>query len=91
LAWLGMEISIAVMPRTRYGAASLVANFEVEGDGARKLWKIAGRAEHQHEAKLVQQHAIDEARHARLYIHMLETVFPGAIDPERAFGSCGLT
>jgi hypothetical protein len=63
-------------------AFSLVANAEVEGDGARKLWKIAGYAEQKSQSELVKQHAVDEARHARLYIHMLRRVFPGAMDRE---------
>jgi hypothetical protein len=63
-------------------ASSLVANAEVEGDGARKLWKIAGYAGEQAEEKLIQQHAVDEARHAKLYIYMLETVFPGVLDED---------
>ena len=80
MAWYGDQYrSYAKDPL--WLAASLVANAEVEGDGARKLWKIAGYAEREREAKLVQQHAVDEARHARLYIYMLERVFPGAMDP----------
>jgi len=81
MAWYGDQYrSYARDPQ--WLAASLVANAEVEGDGARKLWRIAGYAERENEAKLVQQHAVDEARHARLYIYMLDTVFPGALDEQ---------
>jgi hypothetical protein len=81
MAWYGDQYrSYAKDPH--WLAASLVANAEVEGDGARKLWRIAGYAERENESKLVQQHAVDEARHAKLYIYMLDTVFPGAMDQE---------
>jgi hypothetical protein len=79
MAWYGDQYrSYAKDPH--WLAVSLVANAEVEGDGARKLWKIAGYAEQKEQSELVKQHAVDEARHARLYIHMLRRVFPGAMD-----------
>jgi hypothetical protein len=68
-------------------ATSLVANAEVEGDGARKLWNIAGSAGTDSDARMIQQHAVDEARHAKLYLHMLNTVFPGAMGPDLELAS----
>jgi hypothetical protein len=63
-------------------AASLIQNAQVEGDGARKLWALAGRAPDSRIARLVRQHAIDESRHALLYLAMLNLTFPGAVDAE---------
>ena len=81
MAWYGEQYrSYAADPH--WLATSLLANAEVEGDGAAKLWKIAAYAGRDVHARLVQQHAVDEARHARLYLHMLERVFPGALDPQ---------
>lgn len=63
-------------------AQSLVANAQKEGDGARKLWILAGRAEDPNIAEQVRRHAIDESRHAALYLRMLDITFPDAVDDE---------
>jgi len=81
MAWYGEQYR-AYAADPYWLATSLMANAEVEGDGASKLWKIAGYAESDGYALQVQRHAVDEARHARLYLHMLDKVFPGALDPE---------
>jgi hypothetical protein len=86
MAWYGDQYrSYAKDPY--WLATSLVANAEVEGDGARKLWNIAGSAGTDNDARMIQQHAVDEARHAKLYIHMLNTVFPGAMDADLELAS----
>jgi len=59
---------------------SLIANAEKEGEGAAKLWAIAGRAGGPSAA--IKAHAVDESRHAKVYISMLGTVFPGSVDPD---------
>lgn len=64
-------------------AHSLVANAQKEGDGARKLWELAGRTPDPHIAEAVRLHAIDESRHAMLYLAMLELVFEDSV-PEDA-------
>jgi hypothetical protein len=63
-------------------AGSLVANAQKEGDGARKLWDIAGKAPDPTIAGQIRAHAIDESRHALLYLAMLELVFEDAVPPE---------
>ena len=63
-------------------AMSLVANATKEGEGAQKLWGLAGRTANHEVADQIRVHAIDEARHARLYIAMLEITFPGAVSEE---------
>ncbi|MFD6115553.1 hypothetical protein ACFWG0_36465 [Streptomyces yangpuensis] len=60
---------------------SLITSAEREADGAGRLWSLAACTEDRGIADLVKQHAIDEARHARWYIAVLDLVFPGAVDP----------
>jgi hypothetical protein len=63
-------------------AQSLIANAQKEGDGARKLWVLAGRAKDASLAEKVRLHAIDESRHSALYLMMLDITFPGAVGDE---------
>jgi hypothetical protein len=49
--------------------------------GARKLWRLAGRTADPEIADLIRQHAVDESRHALVYLAMLDTVFPSAVPP----------
>ena len=60
---------------------SLIDNSLKEGEGANKLWKLAGSAE-DHIAEAVRVHAVDEARHARLYLGMLKKTFPDGVDED---------
>ena len=60
-------------------AVSLVVNAEKEGEGARKLWRLAARAGDPEVAEQVRQHALDESRHTLVYLAMLDTVFPGSV------------
>jgi hypothetical protein len=66
----------------RWFATSLILNAEKEGEGARRLWKMAAVTADKDAAEQVRLHAIDEARHARIYIAMLDTTFPGCVDSE---------
>ena len=67
-------------------ASSLVANAEKEGEGSRKLWSLVARTPDPAIAEAIRVHAVDESRHALLYLGMCDLVFPGAIDSEtRAF------
>lgn len=63
----------------RWLAAGLARNAAVEGEGARKLWRLAGRTPDADVAEQIRQHAVDESRHALVYLAMLVTVFPGAV------------
>jgi len=62
-------------------AASLIANAEREGDGAGRLWSLAACTSGGEVAPQIQQHAIDESRHARWYGAVLDLTFPEALDP----------
>ena len=80
-SWYGDKYR-AVSADPHWLAASLVGNAQVEGDGARKLWNLAGRTEDANIAGQIRVHAIDESRHARLYVAMLDLVFPDAVGEE---------
>lgn len=60
-------------------ATSLVANSLAEAKGARGLWQIS-RFASKDIAQAIRRHAIDEARHARLYLTMLKDIFPTYIE-----------
>lgn len=60
-------------------ALALIHNAAKEGEGARKLWRLAGRTADPLIAEQIRQHAVDESRHALVYVAMLETVFPNTI------------
>ena len=63
-------------------ATSLMSNGEREGKGAGQLWDLAACTPDNRVAAQIRQHAIDESRHARVYIALLDLVFPGAVDGE---------
>lgn len=63
-------------------ASSLVQNANVEADGSRKLWALAGEASTAELRAKISRHARDEARHARVYIALLDRTFPGALTGE---------
>lgn len=61
-------------------AANLVENAKREGDGSGRLWSLAACTEDSSRSAQVKQHAIDESRHARWYLAMLDIVFPNAVE-----------
>lgn len=63
-------------------ATSLVANSAQEAEGSIKLTKMAKSTKNVALASKILDHAADESRHARLYMRMLELVFPGAAEPK---------
>lgn len=60
-------------------AQTLARAAEGEGDGARRLWSLAACTPDKSVADQVKQHAIDESRHSRWYVAMLDIVFPNAV------------
>lgn len=80
-AWYG-ELYREKARDPQWLATSLVLNAEKEGEGARRLWEMAASTADADAADQVRRHAIDEARHAKIYIGMLDTLFPGCADDE---------
>jgi hypothetical protein len=65
----------------RWMAVSLMTNAEREGDGATRLWSLAACSDDLDEQKQLKSHAVDESRHALLYLTLLDLTFPGAVAP----------
>jgi hypothetical protein len=63
-------------------AISLIQNAQGEGEGSRHLWDLAACTPDVRLAAQVKAHAIDESRHAKAYVAMLDLTFPGAVDDE---------
>jgi hypothetical protein len=61
-------------------ALSLLTAAQGEGEGARHLWDMAACTTDVEVARQIKQHAIDEARHSRLYVTLLGLIFPEAAD-----------
>ncbi len=63
-------------------AVSLLTNADREGDGAQRLWSLAACTQERTLSAQLKQHAIDEAKHARMYLRLVDLVFEGAVDPD---------
>jgi hypothetical protein len=63
-------------------AISLIQNAQGEGEGSGHLWDLAACTPNIRVAAQVKAHAIDESRHAKAYIAMLNLTFPGMVDNE---------
>jgi hypothetical protein len=63
-------------------AISLIQNAQGEGEGSRHLWDLAACTPDVRVAAQVKAHAIDESRHAKAYLAMLDLTFPGVVDNE---------
>jgi hypothetical protein len=61
-------------------ALSLMTAAQSEGEGSRHLWDMAACTPDADISRQMQQHSIDESRHSRGYITMLELIFPGTAD-----------
>lgn len=61
-------------------AASLITNAEREAEGSGRLWSLAACTPEAEIAACVKQHAIDESRHARWYVKILDIAYPDAVD-----------
>jgi hypothetical protein len=63
-------------------AISLIQNAQGEGEGSKHLWDLAACTPDVCVAAQVKAHAIDESRHAKAYVAMLDLTFPGVVDDE---------
>jgi len=75
------EIYRAAAMNESWLAISLMTNAEREGDGARRLWSLAACSDNEREALLLKRHAVDESRHALLYLALLDLCFPAIVAP----------
>ena len=58
-----------------------MTNAEREGDGAKRLWSLAACTDTPDVCAQLKVHAVDESRHALLYLALLDLAFPGMVDP----------
>lgn len=56
-------------------ALSLATNSQSEGEGSQHLWDLAASTRDANIARQIQHHAIDESRHSRTYVRLLELIF----------------
>jgi hypothetical protein len=63
-------------------AISLIQNAQGEGEGSGHLWDLAACTPDVRVAAQVKAHAIDESRHAKAYVAMLDLTFPAFVDDE---------
>ena len=63
-------------------ALSLIQNAQGEGEGSGHLWDLAASTPDARVAAQVKAHAIDEFRHAKAYVAMLDLTFPDVVDNE---------
>jgi hypothetical protein len=81
MSWYGEKYRDLAMDRDWF-VTSLIANAVKEAEGARDLWRLAGRTAERVVADKIRMHADDESRHARLYVAMLEVVFREVLPDE---------
>jgi hypothetical protein len=63
-------------------ANSLVVNSEREGYGSQRIWLFSNLISDRFTAELVRGHSVDESRHSRMFIRLVELLFPAAVDNE---------
>ena len=61
-------------------AVSLIQNAQGEGEGSGHLWDLAASTPDPRVAAQVKAHAIDESRHAKAYVAMLDITFPDVVN-----------
>lgn len=61
-------------------ANQLVANACLEGYGSEQIWKFSNLLDNDHYAEKVRSHALDESRHASMFVAALRLTFPGVLD-----------
>ncbi|MEA3000369.1 MAG: hypothetical protein QOK17_2202 [Sphingomonadales bacterium] len=66
----------------RWMAVSLLTNSEREGDGSRRLWSLAAFSQDDDERQKLKRHAVDESKHALMYLALVNLAFPDAVSPD---------
>lgn len=61
---------------------SLIQNAQGEGEGSQHLWDLAACTPDVRVAAQIKAHAIDESRHSKAYVAMLDLTFPGIAENE---------
>ncbi|QEI44316.1 hypothetical protein BMF77_pa00031 (plasmid) [Dolichospermum sp. UHCC 0315A] len=81
MTWYG-DLYRQLARKPEWFANSLIINANKEGYGSRQIWKFSEIIENQKYVELVRGHSIDESRHSKMFITMLDILFPSAIETE---------
>ena len=81
MAWYGNTYRQLVR-KADWFAHSLLINADKEGYGARQLWKFSVRMENTALADAVRRHSMDESRHSRMFLGVLDQLFPSALEAD---------
>lgn len=75
------DIYLGASANATWMVISLMRNSQREGQGATDLWSLSACSTDSTEQQLIKRHAVDESRHAKLYLALLDLAFPDAVDP----------
>lgn len=78
-AWFGRHYFNLARDRLWF-ANSLIENARMEGYGSAQIWKFSNRLVNDEYIQKVRQHSLDESRHSKIFVMMLQVVFPNALD-----------
>ncbi len=81
MAWYG-KLYRQLARKSEWFANSLIINADKEGYGSRQIWKFSQLIENQKYADLVRTHSMDESRHSKMFITMLDILFPSEMEAE---------
>ena len=74
-SWYGKQYrELAIKPN--WFAKSLIINANMEGYGATQIWAFSQIAGNEIYAEHIRSHSIDESRHSKMFVMMLEMMFP---------------
>ncbi len=81
MAWYG-KLYRQFARKAEWFANSLIINADKEGFGARQIWKFSRLIENQDFAELVRGHSMDESRHSKMFLKMLDILFPTEMEAD---------
>ncbi len=68
--------------KAEWFANSLIANAAEEGNGSRKVWHFSRCISEPEYAELVRSHSIDESRHSKMFVALVNILFPTQLETD---------
>lgn len=81
MAWYG-NLYRQSARNAEWFAHSLITNAAEEGNGSRQVWQLSRRMENREFAELACNHSIDESRHSKMFVALLNILFPTQIEAD---------
>lgn len=81
MAWYG-NLYRQFACNAEWFANSLITNAAEEGTGSKEVWQFSRRIENQQFAEMVRNHSIDESRHSKMFVALLNILFPTKIEAD---------